>query len=216
MTTAETKTCILDTAERLFARDGFTATSLRAITEAAGVNIAAVNYHFGSKEGLITEVMKRRLRPVNERRIAELSVLKEHLKLGGTAPSIKQVLRAFLAPPFEKLHEWEGDDARNFATLISRVHYEASPDVRETILHDFEHVLKQFRDVIHRAEPALPENRVNLRLLFVVGAMAYTLAWVEKLDVLSVENEDSRRLLDELIAFASGGVSAPAPSPHSE
>ena len=67
-----TKDRILDSAERLFARDGFEATSLRAITAEANVNLAAVNYHFQSKEALVQAVIGRRMGPVNAQRIALL------------------------------------------------------------------------------------------------------------------------------------------------
>ena len=67
-----TKDRILDSAERLFARDGFEATSLRAITAEANVNLAAVNYHFQSKEALVQTVIGRRMGPVNAQRLALL------------------------------------------------------------------------------------------------------------------------------------------------
>ena len=65
----DTKDRILDTAERLFADKGYPATSLRDITNEAGVNLAAVNYHFGSKEALLSAVLDRRIGPVNEKRL---------------------------------------------------------------------------------------------------------------------------------------------------
>ena len=67
-----TKTRLLDTAERLFAHHGIEATSLRTITAEAGVNLAAVNYHFQSKEALMHAVIARRLDPINQRRLAML------------------------------------------------------------------------------------------------------------------------------------------------
>ena len=72
MSQPDTKQRILDVAERLFATRGFHATSLRAITRAAEVNLAAVNYHFGSKDALLEAVMLRRLGPLNEIRQARL------------------------------------------------------------------------------------------------------------------------------------------------
>ena len=61
----ETRTRLLDSAEQLFAERGIDATSLRAITTAAGANLASVNYHFGSKDELFREVVSRRIGPVN-------------------------------------------------------------------------------------------------------------------------------------------------------
>src|SRR5437016_9525270 len=77
-TSADTKTRILDAAERLFVEHGFEATSLRAITTAAGVNLAAVNYHFGSKEELFQTVLSRRLDPMNQERMDLLAELQRN------------------------------------------------------------------------------------------------------------------------------------------
>ena len=68
----ETKVQILDAAEQLFADDGFAKTSLRSIVSAAGVNLAAINYHFGTKEGLIRAVLERRMNPLADERLKRL------------------------------------------------------------------------------------------------------------------------------------------------
>ncbi len=93
-----TKEKILDTAEKLFGLNGFESVSLREITTGAGVNLAAVNYHFHSKDALIDAVIARRIEPVNIRRMAMLDAL-------GPNPTVEQLLEAFLRPVFEiKLH----------------------------------------------------------------------------------------------------------------
>src|SRR5207248_1431431 len=71
----ETRTRILDAAEELFMLHGFEGTSMRLLTAKAGVNLAAVNYHFGSKDALIEAVFRRRLDPMNVARVAELDTL---------------------------------------------------------------------------------------------------------------------------------------------
>src|SRR4051812_14563130 len=87
----DTKTRILDAAEKLFAENGFDGTSLRDITTEARVNLAAVNYHFQTKESLIDAVIERRIMPINRRRM-------EMLEAAGRPPSVEQVVEAFLAP----------------------------------------------------------------------------------------------------------------------
>src|ERR1700744_1904733 len=94
-----TKTRILDAAERLFARDGFEATSLRAITTEAQVNLAAVNYHFQSKEALVQAVIGRRMGPVNARRLALLDACE--LQAAGAPLPLEQTIDAFLRPVVE-------------------------------------------------------------------------------------------------------------------
>src|SRR6185369_727122 len=95
-TSAGTKTRILDAAERLFVEHGFEATSLRSLTSAAGVNLAAVNYHFGSKEELFQAVLTRRLDPMNQERI---DLLERMEREAGTRPlTCAKILFAMLVP----------------------------------------------------------------------------------------------------------------------
>src|SRR5271167_2773804 len=91
----DTKTRILDTAEKLFGDKGFDTTSLRDITAEAEVNLAAVNYHFQTKDSLIDAVIGRRIAPVNRRRL-------EMLAAAGPNPSVEQIVEAFVAPLLER------------------------------------------------------------------------------------------------------------------
>src|SRR5271166_1373914 len=92
---ADTKTRILDTAEKLFGDKGFESTSLRDITAEAHVNLAAVNYHFQTKDSLIDAVIQRKIEPVNQRRLAMLDA-------AGPNPTVEQVVEAFVAPVLER------------------------------------------------------------------------------------------------------------------
>src|SRR5512140_1906730 len=92
----ETRTRILDAAEELFMQHGFEGTSMRLLTGKAGVNLAAVNYHFGSKHALIEAVFRRRLDPMNAARIAELDKLEADC--AGRPSTPEAIIRAFLAP----------------------------------------------------------------------------------------------------------------------
>src|SRR5436305_14013735 len=89
---AGTRESLMDAAESLFSERGIQAASLRAITEQAKANLAAVHYHFGSKQGLVRAVFSRRLAPLNEERLRRLDLC---LAAGG---GVEEVLRAFLAP----------------------------------------------------------------------------------------------------------------------
>ena len=90
-----TRRRILDTAERQFALHGFAGTSLRGITREAGVNVAAIHYHYGSKERLLRATMERIVAPVNAER---LRLLDEAIAAAGGAPTVEAILSAFLCP----------------------------------------------------------------------------------------------------------------------
>src|SRR5512134_142774 len=104
-TSADTKTRILDAAEELFMEHGFEATSLRSLTASAGVNLAAVNYHFGSKEELFQAVLTRRLDPMNLERIDLLTALE---KAAAPRPvPCERILGAMLIPPLKLARDHE-------------------------------------------------------------------------------------------------------------
>src|SRR5271166_4719878 len=94
-----TKDRILNAAERLFARDGFEATSLRAITTEAAVNLAAVNHHFKSKEALVQAVIARRMGPISAQRLALLDAYEA--EADGAPVALEKILDAFLRPIIE-------------------------------------------------------------------------------------------------------------------
>src|SRR5271166_5893361 len=129
-----TKTRLLDTAERLFAQHGIEATSLRIITREAGVNLAAVNYHFQSKEALLHAVIARRLEPVNQRRLAMLDACEATAGNGPLPPH--QVLDALLRPVLEML----SSPAKEFAPMMSRIFMESSDLTEKVFQIHFAHI----------------------------------------------------------------------------
>src|SRR6185295_6139770 len=112
----ETRERILDTAERLFAERGYSATSLRSIIAAAKVNLAAVHYHFRTKEALLDEVLKRRLEPVNRERLAMLDACEQ--AVGNAPPPLEGVLTALIEPPLRLARDPE---FTSFVKLMGRV-----------------------------------------------------------------------------------------------
>ena len=113
---AATKDRILDAAEALFMEHGFEATSLRAITAAAAVNLAAVNYHFGSKEELFQAVLTRRLDPMNQRRLALLDRFERD---AASAPlSCERIIVALFVPALELARDPERG-GKDFLRLLA-------------------------------------------------------------------------------------------------
>lgn len=202
----DTKDRILDVAERLFAHQGFAATSLRDITSEAGVNLAAVNYHFGSKEELLAATLERRLRPVNELRLQMLDAL----EASGRPVTCEDVLSAFLRPLFEKHQEW-GEKAHEFRILAGRIHYEMKAEFRTNLLRQFDHVIERFGDAFLRALPHLDRGEIRIRLLLLTGAMSYSLTWGVRLELWGIDGmRDPAELLHELLRFGAAGMAAPA------
>lgn len=110
-----TRERLLDVAERLFAERGFAATSVRAITAAAETNLAAVNYHFGSKRGLYVELFRHRLAATRDRRISTLRAFRES---AGVGASLEGLLESFASAFVD--HLVEGGPGPRFAQLMLR------------------------------------------------------------------------------------------------
>ena len=205
----ETKERILDVAERLFAEGGFPATSLRDITAEAGVNLASVNYHFGSKEALLASVLERRFRPINERRLQLLGEIEA--RAGDQPPDAEDVLRAFLAPPFQKQQEW-GASGHTFLRLVGRIHAETNEEHRATFLQQFDEVVRRFTTALGSALPHLDRSDLRWRMLFVVGSMAFAMGGGRAMVTRDPESaRDPDDIIESLIQFAAAGMSAPVP-----
>ncbi len=205
--TADTKEQILDVAERLFADRGFHATPLRDITGEAGVNLASVNYHFGSKEALLAAVLERRLSPINARRLELLDAIEA--AAGNGAPNAEDVIRAFLSPPFQKRREW-GAGGDNFLRLVGRIHSETNEQFRATFFQQFNEVRRRFGQALQRALPHLDAPDVGWRMLFLVGSMAFTMAWGDSFaSIRPGSHRDPKDVLESLIQYATAGMASP-------
>jgi AcrR family transcriptional regulator len=197
-----TKDRILDAAERLFADSGLRMTSLRDITREAGVNLAAVNYHFGSKEELLKGVLKRAFDPVNDARIVWLDDLEK--KAGEDGPKLEDVLQAFIGPPFDAWSQ-SGERGLRFLKLLGQIHNQANQELQALLLSQFDEVLERYTNALARALPLLESKEVRLRMLFVVGAMAQTLMFGSR---PGQETHDLDQMRESLIRFAAVGFSA--------
>lgn len=198
----DTKSRILDTAEKLFGSNGFEATSLRDITAGAQVNLAAVNYHFQSKDSLIDAVIARRIETVNHRRF-------EMLDAAGSDPTIEQILRAFLAPLLEQ-------DLSSVVPLMGRMMSDPTQFVERVFKKYLASVSKRFQDAIQKALPELPRGELVWRVHFVAGMMTHVMCWSQVLPEISgglCDISDRAALIERLVEFASAGFRAPAMEP---
>src|SRR5258708_9885809 len=166
-----TKDRILDAAERFLAAHGFEATSLRAITTEADVNLAAVNYHFQSKDALIRAVIARRIGPVNQTRLAMLDAI-ETAAGDGPLP-IGAVIEAFIKPVIELRI-----GAKAFAPIMGRVFSENAAFVERFFRDHLYVVAQRFTAAFERAVPGMPREEVLWRVVFVVsGPAPTTVSW---------------------------------------
>ncbi|MBK8976165.1 MAG: TetR family transcriptional regulator [Planctomycetes bacterium] len=207
-----TKTRILDAAERLFASNGFRATSLRELTSAAEVNLAAVHYHFGSKEGLIRAVFARRLDPINRERLERLDTLELARRPGEPPVPLAGLIEAFVAPALELLGH---PDGQAFPRLLGRLHSDPDRDkVRELLFEQFDELRRRFMPAFAAAAPHLDYTEICWRLHFVVGAMAHVMTCGDDLVWVSdgrIQNPTGREAIGRLVAFGAAGMLAAPP-----
>ena len=207
-TSLGTKSRILDAAERLFLEHGFEATSLRQLTAAAGVNLAAVNYHFGSKEELFQAVLTRRLDPMNQERIDLLTKLER--EAGGKPLSCEKVLFAMLIPAL-KLARDERRGGKNFLRLLGRAYADPAPFIRHFLSQQYAGMIGRYKEAFLRALPNLSRQELTWRLHFVMGALSYTLAGTDALKLFAqvTDTDNDELLLQRLAPFLVAGLKAP-------
>lgn len=206
----DTKTRILDAAEKLFAQDGFHNTSLRGITGSAKVNLAAVNYHFGSKDALLQAVIERRLGPLNRLRQQQLEAVLSQAATAAQKPEVEELLRAFIEPTLAFRHS--GPGAKEFIALIGRALSEPDGTVRNCFIQQVLPIFKLLFGGLQRALPQLPANLLLTRLQFTMGAMSHVMCSsarpaLEFPGLPDLLGEDE--LVEELIGFACSGLEAP-------
>jgi AcrR family transcriptional regulator len=206
-----TKERILDAAEALFMEHGFEATTLRQITAAASVNLAAVHYHFGSKEELFEAVLTRRLDPMNQERLALLTRFEQ-----GSAPkalSCEKILAAMFIPALKLARDPERG-GKNFLRLLGRAYADPAPFIRQFLADQYAVVIARFKAAFGRALPQLPKKELVWRLHFVMGALSFTLAGTDALKLitaLSRGEANDEILLRRLAPFLVAGLKAPLP-----
>jgi AcrR family transcriptional regulator len=198
----DTKEKILDTAERLFGEQGYGATSLRHIIAEAGVNLASVHYHFGSKEELLDAVVMRKIAPINRERLALLDEA-EAAAAGGLVP-IDKFLEAFLRPALMRA----GKDPE-FCKLMGRLHGEGL--IARVVANNFQEIAVRFLGGMRRALPELSDEEAAWRIHFMVGAMAQTLKGPPAYPGAAVRcGSDTEASLRRIVTFLSAGFLAPA------
>jgi AcrR family transcriptional regulator len=195
----DTKVKILDAAEKLFGMNGFDGTSLRDITTAADVNLAAINYHFQSKDCLIDAIVARRIEPVNKKRF-------ELLKAAGSDPTVERILNAFMAPVMQV-------KADAIAPLMGRILSNPELFAERVFQKHLAPVSQRFVEALSKALPELPPSELLWRLHFSAGVMTHTMLWGRILPKITngvCDISDREAVVDRAVRFVTAGFRAPA------
>ena len=206
----ETRTRILDAAEELFMQHGFEGTSMRQLTAKANANLAAVNYHFGSKDALIEAVFRRRLDPMNAARIEDLDRMEKGA--GGRPLAPEAIIRAFVGSSLRMIEDAKGG-GRNFIRLLGRTYTDPQKPIRALIGQLYAPAMERFKRAFERAMPDMPRDEMHWRMHFMFGTLAYTLAATDTVQLIAgckpEDRYDAALLEARLTAFLLAGLQAP-------
>ncbi len=200
----DTRSRILDVAEELFSENGVDRVSIRDITKKARVNLAAINYHFGSKEDLIAAVFERRIVPMNEARLAALDAVERTSPMG---PRLEDILESFIRPTIQHSGTTTAG-GKAFSKLFGRCLSEPSPEIEALLKRQFEPLSERLNAALTKALPKLSRSDIFWCLKFTFGALhhwhltkdRFLPAWLAK-----TEDEEQ---IKKLIAFSAAGFRA--------
>jgi len=200
-----TKTDILNTAELLFSQQGFTQTSMREITTEAGVNLASVNYHFGSKKNLIQAVLKRYFDAL----IPDVEVCLQSTDVVVGVEGVDAVLRALIGPML-RLSAVRPNGTAIFVQLLGRGYNETQGHLRRFIMSEYGHTIRALVGAIQQCLPAIPPEELFWRLHFAMGSFVFSMASSQALTEI-VESDfhrhiDISEVISHLVPFVAQGL----------
>ena len=211
MSKLNTRDSLLVAAEQLIAHKGYANTSLRDITAQANANIAAVNYHFGSKEGMVAAMLSRRMKPLNKERLVLLELELDAARKENRRPDPEKLLRAFIEPVIAFFQvQAQGND---FLRILSHLHSDPDDAIRQEFL---KHMVPVFLSYFKGFKAALPDVAPELlvsRIFFCIGAMVHGASLLVDDDIREHGAKsglpamaDSKTIVEELIGFVLRGV----------
>lgn len=202
-----TRERILKAAERIYAASGFHGMSLREVTLLAGVNLAAVNYHFGSKDKLIHAMADRRLTPINTERLERLQKLRHHH--GKDPIPVSDLVAGLVDPMFKALRQSKG----NRAIMVRLVAQMLIDDPhRFSHIHKvfYQNVIDVYHDELQRTFPGLSTHQVYARFFCAFATVLGLRLMHDSMDWFLRVRSESRQfdlLEEEMTAFLIGGLS---------
>ncbi len=187
---------ILDAAEGLFIEHGYAATSMRAIANGARVNLAATNYHFGSKKGLLAAVLHRRIEPINHKRL----LLLEELKISERQLTVRAILEVFFQPVAEAIGM-----GMSVPRLMGRMYGEPESLIKPILEAEFSTVATAFQSALSLAMPDVPKEQLRFRFHLMIGSMIHLLQFPTPLGAASAP-ENSADDITYLVDFVEAGL----------
>lgn len=210
----DTRERLLDAAEQLFMQHGYEGTSMRQVTSEAEVNLAAANYHFGSKEALMQAVLHRRLGVINRERLRLLDEAEAKAGGGPLKPSV--IVECYFGTLFRVAAEQKAG-GETFLRLLGRTFTEPSNFIRAFMSTEYADVLERYKQAMFHSLPDVPKAEIVWRFHFMLGATSYAIAGTDSLRLITDWQVDEgsqaqdEHLLPRLMSFMLGGLRAPLP-----
>jgi len=211
MEAKDTKELILDAAESLFAAEGYHGTSVRAITKEAGVNLASISYHFGSKELLLEALFEHRFGPLNRTRKEDISSVLKRAREEGRTPDVKDILEAFISPMFR-------DDSGQsclgrLSTLVHLAHSGQDAVLMSALVKTMKPVVDLLFKALSSALPEVSPEDLRWKMHFFIGGFSHTirisLMHGKGLKVPTMPKATKReKLVDMMVSYFSAGMEA--------
>jgi AcrR family transcriptional regulator len=198
MSQPDTVTRILDAAEELFAEKGFSETSLRMITTKAEVNLAAVNYHFGSKKELVQAVFGRFLTPFTVKLDKELDKLSETT----SEPRFHDVLGALVKTMLVGVEPEVRDQKLSvFMRLLGLAYTQAQGHLRRFLFAHYAATYMRFISYLKQAHPELSSKEIFWRIHFAIGSVVFTMSSFEVLRNMAIEDTGTDSSVEDVMGL---------------
>lgn len=211
-----TKQRLLEAAAELFAEHGFDKVAVRDITEKAGANVAGVNYHFGSREGLVNAVIEGTVNPINEERLARLDAIER--KVGKQPPPLEEVVDAFVRPFLTQIRRSELSEKVAFR-LIGRMLGEGMVEMPETLQAQMSEVVVRFLKAMSKSLPGVPDDDLVWRVHFMAGGMIHAMAHGDVLQQITrgaAATPSLEQTVSRFVRFAVAGLRQESAPPASK
>jgi len=202
MTEPNTKEKILDSAEYLFANKGLKETSVRDITSHANVHLAAVNYHFKTKDGLLEAIMEQRLIPLNRQRLRLLDKFEKRFGIGSVP--LEYALYSLIYPEIRMCFE-----APHFLKIVGQIVSHPDEETYNIFISNFQDVFTRFKEVLIVSLPHMSDEDLMWKMHFLIGSMIHTCTNHRELTLLSkgiCELKDQVEIVNRLISFCAAGL----------